>query len=79
MTTATPDIPTYFFTQGILGVLVLVLAFVCFKLYTKVQTLQDARLQDAKDVAKDVTTVLSANTTSNNLLAAKIESGKRGR
>ena len=74
----TPDLATYFFTQGILGVLVVALSIVCYKLYSKVQSLQDARLQDQKDVTKDVTTVLAANTTSNNLLAAKIESGKRG-
>jgi len=77
MPDGSPDIATYFFTQGILGVLVLVLGFVCYKLYNKVQSLQDARLQDQKDVTKDVTTVLAANTTSNNLLAEKIENGKR--
>lgn len=72
------DLGTYFFTQGILGVLVFVLGFICLKLYNKVQQLQDARLTDAKEVTKDVTTVLAANTQSNLLLAAKIESGKRG-
>lgn len=72
-----PDVATYFFTQGVLGVVSLVLGGVCWKLYNKVQQLQDARLQDTKDVAKDVTTVLAANTQSNLLLAAKIETSKR--
>ena len=53
-----PDVGTYFFTQGILGVIVVVLGIVCIKLYNKVQELQDARLLDAKEVTKDVTTVL---------------------
>lgn len=74
-----PDVATYFFTQGILGVVTLVLSGVCWKLYNKVQQLQDDRLQDTKDVAKDVTTVLAANTQSNLLLAAKIEASKKER
>jgi hypothetical protein len=72
-----PDFATYFFTQGVLGVVTLVLGGVVWKLYAKVQQLQDARLQDTKDVAKDVTTVLAANTQSNLLLAAKIEASKK--
>lgn len=70
-------VATYFFTQGVLGVVTLVLGGVCWKLYNKIQQLQDARLQDTKDVAKDVTTVLAANTQSNLLLAAKIEASKK--
>ncbi len=69
---------TYYFTQGVLGVTVVVLAIVVGKLYSKVQELQEARLGDAKEVTKDVTTVLSANTQSNLLLAAKIETNKNG-
>lgn len=72
-----PDVGTYFFTQGILGVIVVVLDIVCIKLYNKVQELQDARLLDAKEVTKDVTTVLAGNTQSNLILAEKIETSKR--
>lgn len=75
----TPNDPTtYYFTQGVLGITVVVLGIVCVKLYNKVQQLQDARLQDAKDVTKDVTTVLQGNSESNRILAAKIETGKQG-
>lgn len=74
---APTDPTTYFLTQGVLGVVCLCLGLVCIKLYNKVQSLQDARLQDSKDVAKDVTSVLQANSQSNLLLAAKIETGKR--
>lgn len=72
-----PDVGTYLFTQGVLGVVCFCLGFVCVRLYIKNQALQDARLQDNKDVTKDVTTVLQANTQSNLLLAAKIEAGKK--
>lgn len=73
----TTDIGTYFFTQGVLGIICLVLAAVCIKLYNKVSALQDLRLQDSKDVTKDVTTVLQGNSQSNLILAEKIESAKR--
>lgn len=72
------DPTTFYFTQGVLGITVVVLGVVCVKLYNKVQQLQDGRLQDAKDVTKDVTTVLQANSQSNLLLAAKIENSKQG-
>lgn len=74
---ASPDVGTYLFTQGVLGVVCLVLGLVCRTLYNKVQALQDARLQDAKDVTKDVTTVVQGNAEAMRILAAKIEAGKR--
>lgn len=72
-----PDVGTYLFTQGVLGVVCLVLGVVCIKLYNKVQQLQDARLQDQKDVTKDVTTVVQGNAQAMSILAAKIETGKK--
>lgn len=72
------DPTTFYFTQGVLGITVIVLGLVCVKLYNRNQALQDARLQDAKDVTQDVTTVLQGNTQSNLVLAAKIEAGKQG-
>lgn len=75
---AAPDLATYYFTQGVLGVSVVALAIVAIVLYKRVQFLNDARLNDAKEVIKDVTTVVSANTQSQLILAEKIQSGKKG-
>lgn len=74
---------TYLFTQGVLGVAVVVLAAVINKLYNKtekqqarIEELQELRLQDSKEVTKDVTEVLQGNAQSNLILAEKIEVAK---
>lgn len=72
-----PDLTTYLLTQGVLGVACIALSIACIKLYNKLQEVQDARLQDSKDVTKEVTTVIQSNTQSNLVLAAKIEAGKK--
>lgn len=79
-----PNITTYYLTQGVLGVTVLVLIYVVIKLYnkgedkqTRIDELQDLRLQDSKNVTKDVTAVLQGNSQSNLILAEKIEASKR--
>jgi hypothetical protein len=77
------NISTFYLTQGVLGVTVLVLVYVVIKLYNKseekqsrIEELQDLRLQDSKEVTKDVTAVLQGNTQSNLVLAAKIDAAK---
>lgn len=77
------DVATYLFTQGVLGVVCLVLGIVCIRLYGKtekqearIQELQELRLQDSKEVTKDVTEVLQGNSQSNRILAEKIEIAK---
>lgn len=79
-------VSTYLFTQGVLGVACLVLGLVCVKLYnkgdrlqTRIEQLQDLRLDDSKEVTKEVTAVLQGNTQSNLVLAEKIESSKERR
>lgn len=77
------SLSTYLFTQGVLGVACLVLGWVCLKLYnevrrlyTRIEELQELRLQDSKEVSKDVTEVLRGNSEANRILAEKIEIGK---
>ena len=77
------NVSSYLFTQGALGVACLVLGLVCIKLYNKnenqqlrIEELQELRLQDTKDVAKDVTAVLEGNSQTNRILAEKIELSK---
>lgn len=80
----TPDIIGYFFDKGgIFGVISAGLLWVVIyqqrKLDKKdiaIQALNDGRLTDAKDVQKDLGTVLSGNSQANQLLAAKIEAVK---
>lgn len=74
-----PDVNTYLFSQGVLGVVVIALTTVIIKLYNKtekqqlrIEELQELRLQDTKEVAKDITTVLEGNSQSNRILAEKI-------
>lgn len=74
---------TYLFTQGVLGVVVVALSTVCIKLYNKVERqqlrieeLQDLRLDDSKQVTKDVTSVLQGNSQNMRVLSEKIEIGK---
>lgn len=76
----------YLFTQGVLGVACVVLGIVVIRLYNKterqeqrIQELQDLRLQDSKEVTKDVTEVLQGNAQSNLILAEKIEIAKGNR
>lgn len=89
-----PDgITTYLLTQGVLGVAVVVLGFVCVKLYNKNEKLQvekdqlqsekqeiiDARRLESVQITKEVMEVLQSNSQSNALLAAKIEAVKDGK
>lgn len=74
---------TYLFTQGVLGVVVVALSTVCVKLYNKserqqlrIEELQELRLQDSKEVTKDVTEVLSGNSQNMRILSEKIEIAK---
>jgi hypothetical protein len=78
------NVSTFYLTQGVLGVTVLVLIYVVIKLYNKseekqsrIEELQDLRLQDSKEVTKDVTTVLQGNSQANLILAEKIDAAKR--
>lgn len=80
---AQPDFITYLFSQGVLGVvcagLIIVTIYQQRKLDQKdatIQILNDNRLTDAKEVQKDLGTVLSGNSQANQLLAAKIEAVK---
>lgn len=83
--TAPPDSPaSYYFTQGVLGFTVVVLAYVVIKLYSKTESQQkiideqrDLRLQDSKEVVRDVTSVMQSNTDNMRILTEKIEVGKR--
>lgn len=75
---------TYLFTQGVLGVAVFVLGWVCIKLYNKterqqarIEELHELRLQDSREIQKEITTVLEGNSQSNRILAEKIEVGKQ--
>ncbi len=77
------NVGSYLFTQGVLGVACLVLGLVIIKLYNKnekqqlrIEELQELRLQDTKEVAKDITDVLQGNSQSNRILAEKIELAK---
>lgn len=76
----------YLFTQGVLGIACIVLGFVAVKLYNKneklqerIEELHELRLQDSKDITKEVTTVLEGNSQSNRVLAEKIEIAKSQR
>lgn len=77
------NVATYLFTQGVLGVVVAALIIdrsgiikKTDRLQEKIDELQDLRLADTKEVAKEVTSVLQANTQSNLILAEKIEIAK---
>jgi len=79
----TEQISTYLFTQGILGIAVVVLAFVCLKLYNKTDELQkalnaekDLRLADSKEMMKEVTEVMRDSIQSDRILSEKIEVAK---
>ena len=84
------QISTYLFTQGVLGVAVFVLGWVCIKLYNKTEKLQaekdliqrekealiEARRLDSVQSVKDYATIVQDNTQTNALLSAKIEAVK---
>lgn len=84
------QISTYLFTQGVLGVAVFVLGWVCIKLYNKTEKLQaekdliqrekealiEARRLDSVQSVKDYATIVQDNTQTNALLGAKIEAVK---
>ena len=77
------DPATFYFTQGVLGVTVIVLGLVINKLYNKtekqqarIEELQNLRLEDSKEVTRDVTAVLQGNAQSMSILAEKISVGK---
>lgn len=74
---------TYLFTQGVLGIVVVALCTVCIKLYNKtekqqlrIEELQDLRLEDSKQITKDVTDVLQGNSQNMRVLSEKIEIAK---
>lgn len=76
-------VTTYLLTQGVLGIVVVALTVVVGKLYNKtekqqarIEELQDLRLEDSKEVTRDVTAVLQGNAQSNLILAEKIEVAK---
>lgn len=78
------DISTYYLTQGVLGVTVLVLVYVVIKLYSKIERLEtekvalmDARRLDALQTLEKVNEVMSTNSQTNRLLAEKIEGAKQ--
>jgi hypothetical protein len=81
------EIGTYFFTQGVLGVVLIVLAGAFAFYYRSKESdikdlnkiifdLQAARVQEAKDISKEVITVLSDNSQTNRVLAEKIDAAK---
>ncbi len=77
------SVGSYLLTQGVLGIACIVLGIVCIKLYnkterqqTRIEELQELRLTDSKDVAKDVTEVLSGNSQNMRILSEKIEVAK---
>lgn len=77
------QITTYLLTQGVLGVVCVALIYVCIKLYNKterqqarIEELHELRLQDSREIQKEITGVLEGNSQSNRILAEKIEVGK---
>lgn len=86
------QVSTYLFTQGVLGVAVFVLGWVCIKLYNKTEKLQlekdalqkekeeliEARRSDSVQSVKDYLTIVQNNTQTNQLLTAKIDVVKSG-
>lgn len=79
-----PDVNTYLFSQGVLGVACLVLGIVCVKLYNKTDRLEkdktdlmEARRVDTVQTLEKITEVMQTNSQTNRLLAEKIEAGKQ--
>lgn len=80
------DVTTYFLTQGVLGVIVLVLSVVITRLYNKVEriekekdALQEARRLDALQVRTEVTSILPGISQSLQNISDKIEISKQRR
>lgn len=85
-----PEVTTYLFTQGVLGVAVFVLGWVCIKLYNKTEKLQaekdvlqkekeaiiEARRLESVQTVTDYKDIVQGNSQSNALLIAKIEAVK---
>lgn len=83
------NLSTYLFTQGVLGVVVLVEGIVILKLYAKTERLekeksdlQEARRLDAVETRTDVTSILPGISQALTNISDKIEisqQSKRGR
>lgn len=78
------DPTTFYFTQGVLGVTVVILAIVCIKLYNKTERLEQEKLaileawrQETKDEGRSALEIVKGNSQSLFYLADKIESGKK--
>lgn len=77
-------ITTYLLTQGVLGIVVLVLGIVVIKLYNKIERLEkektailEAWRTETKESGKDALDVLQGNSQSLFYLADKIEVAKK--
>lgn len=77
------NVTTYLFTQGVLGIAVLILGVVIIRLYNKtekqqlrIEELQELRLTDTKEMTKDITDVLQGNSQNLRVLSEKIEIAK---
>lgn len=80
------NVTTYLFTQGILGIIAIVLSIVVVKLYNKIErleadknSLQEARRLDAVETRNQVTSVLPGISQSLNNISDKIEISQQGR
>lgn len=78
------NLPSYLFTQGILGVAVFVEGLVILRLYNKVEKIEneknailEAWRVEIKDSNKEQLDVLRGNSQASLYLADKIELGKR--
>lgn len=74
---------TFYLTQGVLGVTVLVLALVVVKLYNKTERLEKEKVEllnernrDDKETLKEVTTVMNESSQNIRILSEKIEVAK---
>lgn len=68
---------TYLLTQGVLGIMLLISLSLNWHQYTQGRKAESERLQDAKEVTKEVVTALNNNTQSNLIMAEKIEAAKK--
>lgn len=80
------DLTSYLFTQGVLGVVVIVESVVIVYQQKKLDkeaadkaALQEARRVDYATTLSDVTKVLSDNSQNSRILSEKIEAGKAAR
>ena len=71
------DASTYFFTQGVLGVIVVVLALVVVKLYNENKALHEARRLDAEKNLREAHEVMGGLSTNMRILTEKIQVGKQ--